>query len=266
MRPGDVRNQCHGVVARLKDMANERNERTQRRLAVFGLLQRKGADIEAHGIPLAPSIRQRQFLISQRERRIAPPNHRQADRFHRFLGDALAGDDQVIRPKILERHAAEQIRLDGAAPEHQRLFPAPEASVDHLQMLLMVIAIRIAADGQAYVAAPAQVDRRAVFAGDLVFTLLPEAEGDGVDDPADAQRRNLAGDDALKALKPRRAVAFRLIGAQGELRPAGKQRRRRPDNRLAAVVSAAAVVIEHDSLHRLIPHLFPVIFSMTRIR
>ena len=99
----------------------------------------------------------------------------------------------------------------------------------------------------------------------VAFFRDAQAEANGIDKPAKAVRRNLAADDARNAVQLRLTVKLRFIGGKRNSRPAGQQRSCRTDNRLAAAIAAAAVVIEHDFLHRLIPHLFPVSFSLMRI-
>ena len=132
-------------------------------------------------------------------------------------------------------------------------------------MLLMAVAVGIPADGQAHIAPLAQVGDCGVLAGDLLLTRDTQTKADGIDKPAHAAGRNLAAHNPLNALKPLRAVLLRRVGSQGDRRLAVKKRRRRAHNSLAAAVAAAAVVVEHDPLHRLIPHFLPVSFSFTRM-
>ena len=92
-----------------------------------------------------------------------------------------------------------------------------------------------------------------------------QTEADGIDHPANAVRRNLAADDACNAIELCLAVVLRLIRSKRNLRTSIKERRGRANDRLTAAIAAAAVIIEHDLIHRLIPHLFPVSFSLTRM-
>ena len=104
-----------------------------------------------------------------------------------------------------------------------------------------------------------------MLAGNLLFARDAQAKADGIDDPANTVRGNLAVHDLFDTVKPLCAILTRRIRGQCSLRLTVKERRRRAHDCLTAAIAAAAVVVEHDSLHRLIPHFFPVSFSLTRM-
>lgn len=152
MCPRYMRNERDCVIARIKNMANQRGKRIERRVFVLRAVQHKGADIQPDRLSFPPALRERQLFQAHRERRITPAHDVQPCPAHGVLRDGFPCNDEVIPLQIAQAAALQPLWINRTAPKHNRSPRIRKPVVDDGHMLLRCVTIGVPADRQAHIA------------------------------------------------------------------------------------------------------------------